>query len=276
MSGTIFNVRIPQDGLRILHGVALAGLFALALILFLWYIDARVHSDGDGVSVDHQPSNPVRGVILGAVLLLPTAVLPALSIKHWAPYYAAFPAVGAAIIIGSLSAKIPRHLFFTGISLFVVAGLIGRSDDLGRPRVPTEASYGALGQRLVKVKRRLMNALPKPTHGATIYISDHTLDFEMGRYLFYYQAPRTWYEDPTLVVREPEDWQTGSGVELLLWISRDLEIGTVELGGRENALASSDETRAIRAYALGRGAGGDVFNACRLRACAEFRVSARP
>jgi hypothetical protein len=264
MFGSVFNVHVPSGRMHISPELVVTILAAIAVLLVL-VRPMRSLWGADDPNRDGVHAGRVAAILVGSALAIPTGVLPALFIKHWAPYYAVFPAVGTFIALGPLAARLSRRSLTVGFILYLIVGLSGRISDFGRPRLPTEASYAVLSSRLEVVEKRLRSVLSDPEPGSTLLVSIHApRKWEIATHLLEYQAPRIWYRDPTLLALDPAEWSARGAPEHLVWVSNGLEVGSVREHAPRASGPDSDRDRAIRTYALGRAASGDAFNACRL------------
>jgi hypothetical protein len=263
MFGSVFNVHLPVTGATLSPGLAISVLAAIAVLLVLHRTIESLRTTSEPAR--GMPGGALAAILVGGVLAIPTGVLPAIAVKHWAPYYAAFPAVGTFIALGPLAARLPGRTLTVALLLYLIAGLSGRITDFGRPRVPTEASYAALSARLAAVETRLRSVLPSPDPGSTLLISVHApREWEIATHLFDHQAPRIWSRDPTLLALDPAEWRARGATEHLLWVSAELEVGRLQDQTPPGSGRDHDRDRAVRSYALGRAAAGDAFEACRL------------
>lgn len=262
--GSTFNVHVPSGAVRVPPALVASVLVVIVILLVLPIVWQRSRPTADAV-VDAGPDGARLATGIGGFLAVAACVLPALAIKHWAPYYAAFPAVGAFIALAPLAARLPQRLIPIGLVVYLIVGLSGRISDFGRPRAPTEASLGALSARLSTVQKRIRIALPAPERGSTLVLSVHTPpNWEVARHLFSHQAPRIWYRDPNLIALDPFEWKDRAAPEYLLFVSADLDVQRVGDQLPPVPGPNFDRDRAVRNYAMGRAAGGDPFNACRL------------
>jgi hypothetical protein len=210
---------------------------------------------------------PGKVYLLGALVCAGPLVLTSFMIHGWAPYYAAFPAVGFAMIAGVFLAGFPLRSQLLAAGLYLALGLWCRGD-VRDPREFTESNFRGVSAALRKVEAAFIRIYPSFGPNTQVLLSVQARGAG-GIYIhmYSYQVLRLWYRDRTLRAVRPEARTKAEGPELLTVITRDrdvIDINPLTLAARtasgRNPDYQSCET-AMRAYAMGLAGSGETSKA---------------
>ncbi len=208
-----------------------------------------------------------RILLFGAVLGVVPAVLTAVAVKHWAPYYACFPAIGTSLLLSLAILRLEnRYALLSAVALFLLLGVWTRGTVAGTRLAPMEANYGPLSSDLERINRDLHELHPSFRDSSRLYVTVNT-PVEMGiqHHLFVLQAPRVWYWNRTLLTDDPGRLHPGAGREYLFSVTPECRVFEVELPGlevRSTGLRPDvrEYQRALRSFAYGLAAQGQRHN----------------
>jgi hypothetical protein len=262
MAGTLVN--IPPTGLHTPWLDELTpALFAALLVLGLVpWIDRK------GSKPPSEHTLPDRTIVWIGILagVLP-AVLTVASAKHWFPYYACLPAIGTSILLALPFRRASWRLAFVPAALFLVLGVRYRGTDAGKATLPAEANFRAASACLRKVEGAFRKLHPQLPDSARLYVTGQMPEETgMAAHLVGIQAVRTWYQNSTLVTMPAEYQDSTRWPRYLFWLNpacQVFEIRLPELRVRSPGPKPDyrEYQRAMRSYALGAWAAGDVDRA---------------
>ncbi len=215
-----------------------------------------------------EPGYPTRRVVLLAGLLCAgPLILTSTIIRSWAPYYAAYPALGVSILAGIAGARLPRRWLIGAAVLFLTLGVWSRESKLD-PAMPTEKNFRESSRALREVSanfRKLYRTLP-PSSQVLLAVQARG---KAGIYaqMYVFGVIRIWYGEPTLRTRRPEARDRRGGPEFLFVITPDrdvIEIDPTTLDARTASGRNPDYAfceGAVRAYAYGLAGSGETDRA---------------
>jgi hypothetical protein len=207
-----------------------------------------------------------RVALLGLALAVLPLILTSAVVRHWAPYYAAIPAIGGCILVTALLEAAPREVVPAALCVFMALGVWVRGVRID-PEIPTEANLYPASQALETVADQFKRLAPSFPDSAQVLVTVLARGERSVRvHIYRYQAPRWWYRNRTLEVTRPE-LRTGSRrPEFLFWIGQDLAVYEVDLrtlrprslGPRAEYL---DYQKVLRGYARGLADSGELRGA---------------
>lgn len=211
-----------------------------------------------------------RVLLLGMILAAGPLILTSTMIRGWAPYYAAFPAVGFSMIAGVLLAASTYRAQVITMAAYLALGMWTRGN-LKNPDETTESNHRVVSVALRTVEsgfRRLYSAFPP---GAQVILSVQARS-PGGIYIHMYafQTLRIWYRDRSVRTLRPEARTRTAGPEILAVIAPDRDVIDINLATLFARSASGKEPdyhvceTAIRAYAMGLAGSGDTDAAANL------------
>lgn len=245
-----------------------AGILLLSLLPFiciLWLM-RRLSTDAVPFSDGPAPISANQCLLLGSLISIPTILLTCLLVKHWAPYYACFPAVGMAVAVAPRLARIRPLVLSVVLTLFLIGGVWSRSVELGSG-MPTEKGLATAGMALAKVERNFKAVAPALPEGSVVYVTTMATGTQsVYIHIHRFQALRVWYRDPTLQTLRPERHVISSRPEYLFWIDPKLsvfQVDTQTLAVRSaGAPVEPFRYRAVlRSYAIGLAGSGQLQRA---------------
>lgn len=260
MMSTLLN--IPPSGLSTrwpgwLDGVAVA---ASGVVL------AVAWSEGPAASKRAGPPYPIgRVVAVGALIAIVPGILAALGTKHWFPYYACLPAVGASIALSALGARLGARRGTFLVLGFLGLGLWYRGLTLDSPGNPCERNWRVLSTRLGRIESGLLKLHPTLPRGARLYVNiEAPFRQQIHAQLFQCQAPAVWYGDPTIQTLDIEHFRPNGG--LVFWVDSNCNIFEVTMPSLRPRTAGSSPTeldyqKTLRRLALGLYRAGAVDRA---------------
>ena len=172
-----------------------------------------------------EAASPERVYLLGALACAGPLVLTSFMIHGWAPYYAAFPAVGFAMIAGVFLAGLSLRSQLLAVGLYLILGLWCRGD-VRDPREFTESNFRGVSAALRKVEAGFRKLYPSFGPNTQVLMSVQARGAG-GIYIhmYSYQVLRLWYRDRTLRAVRPEARDRGpAGPEVLTVITRDRDV----------------------------------------------------
>jgi len=242
---------------------------ALAVLLVaLWAGYRKVrHEPGTRDSRRTRTSRPPsRVILLGVLMAAVPALATALSVKHWAPYYACIPALGVSLVAALALSRLGVRVAAALVVLFLAMGVLCRESDDGGRFGQCERAWSAFSSDMTAVERGMKSLHPTLPSGAAIYVSIHLpIDRRIHSNLLHYQAPRTWFGRPDIEVRPAGRFDPGAGPAVIFWISPSCEVfeiayPSLQVRARQRP-AYDDYQRAVRLLALGVFRAGDVERA---------------
>jgi hypothetical protein len=213
---------------------------------------------------------PRRAIVLGALLTIPTLLLPSLVVKRWAAYFVCIPALGTSIALGVVLARAEAAVAAFALAVYLALGLWSRGVHDPSGGLLTERSF-IEGERATRdMERRLKELYPTLPHGTQILVSVAASGMAgIHGTLVDGQAARIWYDDPTIEVLDPQRRRAGAPHEILLRITEEQDL--VEIKPDIPSYRSSGaEPRpaeiktAIRTYSRGVAATGEPDRALRI------------
>ncbi|HET9252541.1 MAG TPA: hypothetical protein VFP58_10540 [Candidatus Eisenbacteria bacterium] len=216
------------------------------------------------------PVSTQRVIVVGLMIAIPGVILPSLVIHRWVAYYACLPAVGVAVIAGTLCARLPQAPALALVAAWLAMGIVTRGMD-SSSGILNERSFLEGGRAVRTVEqgfRRLHPSLPRGSQILASVASSGMLGIHGT--LIDSQAPRVWYDDPTLRTLPPERRLPGRPSEILVRVTGDrrvVEILPDRLEYRASAAGPVDENEVrmvIRTYARGLAASGEAERSARI------------
>ncbi len=255
---TLLNVPISRPAAvaapRLLAAIPALALAALALLAWRPAVESAA-----------RPSRPRTGRVLlfCALLALPALLASAMIIRACVPYYAAFPALGTSIALGLLLG--PRHaaVRVAFLAAFLAAGVWARGAPLPED-FRSEDNLRATSDALRRVEAGLRTLHPGfPPRSRLLIAVNNPNTRRVYFHVYYYQAPRIWYQDRTLRSMRPDWREAGAGPEYLLFVEPDFSVREVDratLAVRPEGAAwdRASYRIALRLYARGLAATGDA------------------
>jgi hypothetical protein len=188
-------------------------------------VAALVLTPRHAASGEPQGLTPRRAILLGALLAIPTLLLPSLVVRRWAAYFVCIPALGTSIALGVLFARTEAAVASFALAVYLALGLWSRGVHDPSGNLLTERSF-VEGERATRdVERRFRDFYPTLPRGTQVLVSVAASGMAgIHGTLLDGQAVRIWYDDPTIRVLDPERRMAGAPHEILLRITehRDL------------------------------------------------------
>jgi hypothetical protein len=217
-----------------------------------------------------QGLTPRRAILLGALLAIPTLLLPSLVVRRWAAYFVCIPALGTSIALGVLFARTEAAVTAFALAVYMALGLWSRGVHDPSGNLLTEQSF-VEGERATRdVERRFRDFYPTLPRGTQVLVSVAASGMAgIHGTLHDGQAVRIWYGDPTIRVLDPERRMAGAPHEILLRITenRDLvqldpDVPSFRSSGAPPQMAEIQTV--IGTYARGLAATGEPDRAVRI------------
>jgi len=262
MAGTLVNIAPTVLHTPWRDDLTPALLGALLLLGLLPWIDRK----GKQSPIEH--SLPDRTIVwIGILAGVVPAVLTVASAKHWFPYYACLPAIGTSILLALPFRRASWRAAFVPAALFLVLGAWYRGTDAGKATLPAEANFRIASACLRNVEVAFRKLHPQLPDSARVYVTGQMPEETgMSVHLVGIQAMRTWYQNSTLVTMPAEYQDSTRWPRYMFWLNpacQVFEIRLPELRVRSPGPKPDyqEYQRAVRSYALGAWAAGDVDRA---------------
>ena len=209
-----------------------------------------------------------RVALLSASFWVPAVVMPAIMVRHWAPYLACIPALGVAIVLGTLVSRQPRLVVLAILTVFLILGARSRGIRAERESVLSEPLMVEASEATRAVRRNFREVFPTLPKGSQVVASVATTGLRgIQGALFEGQALSLWYGDPSLRTVRIMERAPGAPAEHLVRVTDDLDVLAIDpLTSRARTSASrsarlADLDPPIGSYARAVAASGDTDRA---------------
>jgi hypothetical protein len=248
------------------------GLAALAVALAGFFALDRRRDAFRSPSRDRAHEIPLaRIALLSASFAIPALAMPALLVRHWAPYFASIASIGAAMLAGTALARRPRVVVAGFLALFFLLGAWSRGLRGEREWILSEPLMAESAESVREVRENLRSVVPDLPKGCQIVVSIAARGIRGIRSaLVDGQALSLWYADPSLRTVSPMERRPEAPAEQL-----------VRVTDQSDVIAIDSETQALRtsrpgdppfeefepllvAYARAVAAAGDVDRGVRI------------
>ena len=190
-------------------------------------------------------------------------------LRNWSAYYAAFPALGASILLALLAERLPRRTLILLSGIFLLMGFWYRTSKVD-PGMTAEQNLVETGGALRTVEGNFHKVRASFPPGSTALVTiQRGGPAGVYTHLYYFQALRVWYRVPSIRTMRP-DWRSGNGSdEYLFWVSPNLDVCEIDLRtmiprSSGTHIDYSEYQKTIRYYARGLAANGEVERAVTL------------
>jgi len=263
---TLLNLPPPDLTVSWWSDRARYGFVALAvLVLGLLYLDRRRRSDRS------IPVPIARIGMIAALFTVPTLLMPTILIRHWAPYFACIPALGMAIFLGPLVARLGRIPALAVLSAFLLLGIWSRGIFAREEPVWSEPVFVEASRALTVVRANFKRVFPTLPKGSQVVVSVGSTGARgIQSTLLDAQALRVWYRDPTLRTVSTLRRKPGAAAEYLVRVTTDLDVISIEpethrvRASMVQAPDLAEINRPLNNYARAVAAGGDANRAVRI------------
>lgn len=210
-----------------------------------------------------------RIAVFALLLAIPPLLLNSLMVRVWAPYYTAFPALGASLLLGLIAERLPARALPAAFAGYLLLGFWCRTSRFD-PSKPEESNLRVTSATLQTIERNFLRVRPsfQPTSTALVSVQ-RSGAASVYTHLYYLQALSVWYRDPTLQTMRP-DWRPPPrNPEHLFWIGKDLNVHEIDLDTMRprssgTAIEYAEYQKTVRYYARGLAASGDLDRAVRM------------
>jgi len=264
---TLANLPVPGAAGRLLEGrlvLGVVGVFIVATAVWLCFRPA------EGSAAPSLKPAAVRVTILGALLaVLPLALTTGL-VRAWNPHYAAFPAVGTSLLIGSALSRTSARLAGAVLIAFLAAGIWTRGTGTGAG-VACEANLERTSNALLQVEAGFKTLHPTLPHGSLALVSVASSGpLGVHTHIHRFQALRVWYRDPSIVTAPPQALKMGAPAVFLFRVIPTLDV--VEIDPEQCRFRSSgahptpmEVSRPARTFVRAVAALGDPVHAAEMQ-----------
>ena len=226
----LFN--LPSPGFRVEWPVgltAVAGIGVAIAIAGVSLLPQAEGASGTAVAPVEGPEPRKRFLTIALILALAPLLATSLLVRNWAPYYAAYSAMGAAWLLAAFTARMRRFALTLFVALFVAAGVLVRGMVVA-PGVTTERSLAPAASALLQLEPQFRALAPTMPTGSQVLVASQ-VSGAASVHVHLYSVPtlQEWYRDPTLRVVRPELREAGRPGEFLFWINRELHVYRVDL-----------------------------------------------
>lgn len=201
--------------------------------------------------------------LISGLLLVPPILLPALFVRHWAPYFAFGAALGTSLFLGAFLSRLRAWVTLPAIGAYLLLGVWCRGLFIPNEKVWSEPVLVDASQSIARVKRNFLGLVPSLPKGAQLLLSVGASGSRgIASTLLDGQALSLWYGDPTLRSTTAEQRQRGFPVDLLFRITSDLDVALIDpVNCRYHAtterMDASETSRPVRTYARAVAASGE-------------------
>jgi hypothetical protein len=264
---TLVNLPPPRVDAPWWEDRAVYGFAALAiLIVGLGYLDRTKRPGGATGSL----SLPRVGWI-GGLFALPSLLMPALLVRHWAPYFACLPALGVSILLGAAVARHGRLAAIAALGTFLLFGMWCRGVRGESEWILSEPAMVEASAAVRAVRANFEKEFPTFPKGSQVVVSFGTTGIRgIQSALIDGQALASWYRDPTLRTVRTKDRRPGAAAEYLVRITDDLDVIAVDPDAMRIRSATrpspdlAEIHRPVINYARAVAASGDTDRAIRI------------
>ena len=197
---------------------AIVAVVVLIAGLIVWTLGRRSGAGGgNSVSLG-------RMGLLATLLVVPSLLMPALLVRHWAPYFACFPAVGFAMFAGAALARAPRVVAAVLLVGFFALGAKARGTQAEREPVLSERAMVTAADAVQTVRGHLRDLFPSmPPRTQVVVTSGTTGVTGIQTALFDGQAIGFWYGDASITAVRPLERAAGRH-EVLVRVTPNLDV----------------------------------------------------
>jgi len=264
---TLMNLPPPKFDAPWWEERALYGFAALAiLVVGLLYVDRPKRSAGASGSL-----SLARVAWIGALFAVPSLLMPAILVRHWAPYFACLPGLGAAILLGPVLARRGRLTALAALATFLLFGIWCRGIRGEGEWVLSEPAMVDASSAVRAVRANFEKEFPTFPRGSQVVASFGTTGIRgIQSALIDGQALSLWYRDPALRTVRTRDRRPGAAPEYFVRVADDLDVIVID----PDAMRIRSATRAspglaeihrpVINYAREVAAGGDTDRAIRI------------
>jgi len=202
---------------------------------------------------------------LGFLIGAPTLLLPTILVRHWAPYYASFPAVGVALAAGPWLSCRSKPFVIVFLSFFTLSGVWCRGITSAEEPVWSESVFKDAAHAAATVRDRFRIVFPRiPSESQVVLSVGATGALGIGGTLIAYQALRAWYGDSTIRTVSTLQRDPGAETELLARVTSKLDVIAIDPSSGAIRSATGAKPvwylvgRTLRNYAREVAADGDL------------------
>jgi hypothetical protein len=201
------------------------GFAALAILIAgLWNLDRPKRSAGLTGSLPL-----ARAGWIGALFALPSLLMPAVLVRHWAPYFACLPGLGVAIFLGPALARQGRLTAITALAIFQLFGIWCRGIRGEGEWVLSEPAMVDASSAVRTVRANFEKEFPTLPKGSEVVASFGTTGIRgIQSALIDGQALGLWYRDPALRTVRTTDRRPGAPAEYFVRITDDLDVIAID------------------------------------------------
>ena len=262
-------VNLPPVGFTVpwWSGGMVYGIAALALMAITWLACDR------GPALDERRASLSRLGLIAILLGLPTLLMPTLLVRHWAPYFAFFPATALAVFVGPALQRQPRSMVLLGCCVFLLLGARYRGAYSEHEPSWTERVFVQASDATILVRKNFRTIFADFPKGCEIVVSVSSTGAR-GIYstLVDGQALQVWYRDPTLHTVPTLERYAGAPAEVFIRVTSALDVIAIDPDARRirSTTASppgvTEVGRPIINYARAAAADGETDRALRILA----------
>lgn len=247
---------------RVLCGLAALPIMALGLLT-----SERRERAGDS----SRPIPTPRVAVIAALLGVPALLMPAILIRHWAPYFALMPAAGMAILVGPILARRSTAVALAILTLFLLLGVRYRGARTAVEPVWSEWTFAEAAKAVGIVRGNFKSLFATFPKGSQVVVSVSSTGVR-GIYstLIEGQALQVWYRDPSLRTVPTLRRMPSARPEFLIRVTSNLDVISIEPDTRRIRTTASYQPdlselgRPIVNYARAVAAAGDTDRAVRI------------
>lgn len=194
------------------------------LVVGLLILDQRRKTPGPAGSI---PLGRVGWI--SASFILPSLLMPTLLVRHWSPYFACLPALGAAMFLGPALARRHRLIALIALSMFLLFGAWSRGVRAEREWILSEPVMVESAEAVQEVRanfQRLFPTFPKGSQVVTSIVTRGSRGIRSA--LIDGQALSLWYQDPTLRTVVTMQRRPSASAEYLVRVTNDLDLIAID------------------------------------------------
>ena len=264
---TLMNLPPPKFNAPWWEERARYGFAALAILIAgLWNAGRSRRAAESAGSVPFR-----RTAWIAGLFVLPSLLMPAVLVRHWAPYFACLPGLGAAMILGPALARQGRLTAIAALGVFLLFGIWCRGIRGEGEWVLSEPAMVDASNAVRTVRVNFEKDFPAFPQGSQVVVSFGTTGIRgIQSALIDGQALALWYGDPTLRTVRAKDRRPGISTEYLVRITDDLDVIAIDPDAARIRSATgrppnpAEIHRPVLNYAREVAAGGDTDRAIRI------------
>jgi len=165
---------------------------------------------------------------IGALIALPSLLMPAALVRYAAPHLTCMAALGIAMFFGPLLARQSRLVAVAALAAFVLLGIRSRGVRAEGDWIATEPAMVDASRAIRDVRTNFQTLLPTIPKGSQVVISMGPIGRGVQMALVDGQALGLWYRDPDLHTAMIRERRADAPSELLVRVTDGLDVLAID------------------------------------------------